>query len=50
MSALPHNDKPAAFRGLVITALLLFGLCFTIVKLTNMKFAGHEGAAKTAEK
>jgi hypothetical protein len=38
-------DKPAAFRGLIVTALLLFVMCYTIVYLTNQKFAGHQPAA-----
>ncbi|MGQ0649983.1 MAG: hypothetical protein ACT4P7_20730 [Gemmatimonadaceae bacterium] len=50
MSAPRPSDKPAAFRGLIITALLLFVMCFTIVKLTNRKFASHEGAAPAAAK
>ena len=47
MSA-PPNDKPAAFRGLIITALLLFVVCFAIVKLTTASFTGREGEAKAA--
>lgn len=48
--SLEASDKPAAFRGLIITALLLLGMVLAIVKLTNAKFAGHEaGAAATAE-
>lgn len=52
MSQVQHNDKPAAFRGLIITALALFVMCFAIVKATNAKFASHkaEGAAPAAEK
>lgn len=39
------SDKPAAFRGLIITALLLLVMCYTIVQLTNRKFASHQAAA-----
>jgi hypothetical protein len=45
MSAPPPSDKAAAFRGLVITALALFLMAFTIVKLTNAKYARHEPEA-----
>jgi hypothetical protein len=41
----PHNDKPAAFRGLIITTVLLFVMAYTIVQLTNRKFASHAPAA-----
>lgn len=37
-----HNDKPAAFRGLVITAVLLFAMSYAIVQLTNAKYASHK--------
>lgn len=42
------SDKGAAFTGLIVTALALFVICFTVVQLTNAKFAGHgeAGAAK----
>ncbi len=49
MSATPHNDKAAAFRGLIITAILLFVVAYTVVLLTNRKFAGHEAGAAAAE-
>ena len=40
------GDKRASFVGMVVTTVLLFIMAFTIVKLTNAKFAGHkaEGA------
>ena len=44
MSAPQPGDKAAAFRGLIITSILLFVVAFGIVKLTNMKFAGHAPA------
>ncbi|HUQ82247.1 MAG TPA: hypothetical protein VM076_13940 [Gemmatimonadaceae bacterium] len=46
--SLHSGDKRAAFIGLIVTAVLLFIMSFTIVKLTNAKFAGHkaEGAAE----
>ncbi|MCC6316339.1 MAG: hypothetical protein IT361_01515 [Gemmatimonadaceae bacterium] len=50
MSSLQPSDKPAAFRGLILTALALFVMCFTIVKLTNKKFASHTASAAPAAK
>jgi hypothetical protein len=44
MSELEPGDKKAAYRGLIITAILLFLLSFTIVQLTNRKYAGEKGA------
>jgi hypothetical protein len=40
------EDKKAAFAGLLVTALLLFGMAFTIVKLTNAKFEREKAEAK----
>jgi len=44
----PHgSDKAAAFTGLIVTSIALFIICFTVIKLTNAKFASHgEGEAK----
>ena len=50
MSELHGSDKSAAFRGLVVTAILLFLMSFTIVKLTNQKYAGHEGGEAAQSK
>jgi hypothetical protein len=47
MSLYPE-DKRAAFTGLIVTAVLLFAMAFTIVKLTNAKFARHKAEAKAA--
>ena len=41
MSELEPGDKKAAFTGLVVTAILLFIVAFTIVQLTNRKYAGE---------
>lgn len=43
------SDKAAAFRGLLVTAVLLFVMAYTIVLLTNRKFASHEPAATTSQ-
>jgi hypothetical protein len=48
--ALFKEDKPAAFIGLIVTAALLFVMGFTIVKLTNHKYAGEHGAAAAETK
>ena len=48
MSLYPE-DKRAAFIGMIVTAALLFAMAFTIVKLTNAKFAGHKAEAKAGE-
>ena len=47
--SLYDGDKRAAFVGLVVTAALLFIMSFTIVKLTNAKFAREKGEAKAGE-
>lgn len=47
----PHNDKPAAFKGMIITTLALVAMSYIIVLLTNRQFAGHAagGAPAAAE-
>ncbi len=48
---LQPEDKKAAITGMIITAISLFVLAFTIVMLTNRKFAGaeHEKGAPAAQ-
>lgn len=41
------SDMKAAFLGLVLGAIVLFGIIYTIVHLTNAKYA-HEKPAATA--
>lgn len=50
MSAPASGDKAAAFKGLVVTTILLAVMAYSIVLLTNRKFAGHapEGGAPAA--
>ena len=52
MSATTHHpeDRTAAFTGLIVGAIALVAICFTVVQLTNMKFAGHEKPAAEAAK
>ena len=38
-------DARAAFSGLIVGALLLLAIVFTIVKLTNAKFDREHGGA-----
>lgn len=40
-------DARAAFMGLILGALFLLGAMYTIVRLTNAKYAGHAEAAET---
>ncbi len=47
MSELEPGDKRAAVVGLIVTAVMLFLVAFTIVQLTNAKYAG-EGAHAAA--
>lgn len=48
MTANDHKaDARAAFMGLIIGAIVLFGIMRTIVYLTNQKYAGHSEATKT---
>lgn len=35
------SDKGAAFTGLIVTAIALVVICFSIVKWTNARFASH---------
>jgi hypothetical protein len=42
-------DTKAAFMGLIIGAIVLFGIVRTIVSLTNAKYS-HEKPAATATK
>ena len=48
MSELQPPDKRAAFIGLIVTAILLFVVAFSIVQLTNSHYAGEKAAAGTS--
>jgi uncharacterized protein (DUF983 family) len=44
----PHDHKAdarAAFMGLIIGVIVLFALLYTIVRITNAKYASHSEAA-----
>ena len=40
-------DARAAFMGLILGAIVLFGILYTIVRLTNAKYASHAEPAAT---
>jgi len=44
------RDTSAAFRGLIVGAILLFIALVTIVKLTNAHYVAREEAAAAATK
>ena len=43
MSATENTDKSAGFTGLILGAIVIFVLLFSIVRLTNAHYAGEEG-------
>lgn len=50
MSSAPHpGDKSAGFSGLILGGIVLFVVLFSIVKMTNAKYAGEHGAKAAAE-
>ena len=44
-----HNDKSAAFTGLLVTALTLAAIVFGIVTWTNARYAGEKPGGNAAE-
>jgi hypothetical protein len=52
MSASTYHpeDRNAAFTGLIVGLVALVIICFTIVKLTDLKFGEHEKPAAQAAK
>jgi hypothetical protein len=50
MAAPLPGDKRAGFMGLIVGAVLLFAALFLIVRLTNARYASHEGAKAEATK
>ncbi|HYW50334.1 MAG TPA: hypothetical protein VE861_07000 [Gemmatimonadaceae bacterium] len=43
------SDRKAAFTGLILGAVFVFVVLLLTVKMTNARFAGHEGAKEAAE-
>ena len=50
MTAPENTDKSAGFTGLILGAIVIFVLLFSIVRLTNAHYAGAEGASAEATK
>jgi hypothetical protein len=49
MSTPQPGDKSAAFTGLILGAITIFVIIFSIVRITNAQYAGHgEGAEPAA--
>jgi len=51
MSAPQHHesDAKAAFLGLILGAIVLFGIVYGIVRMTNAKYAGEKPAAEATK-
>ena len=49
MSELEPGDKRSAVVGLIVTSIALFLFAYTIVQLTNAKFAGGESHAEASK-
>lgn len=49
MSELEPSDKKSAFVGMIVTAVALFVVAFTIVQLTNAKYAGEASHAEATK-
>ena len=44
--SLHRGDMKAAFTGLILGAIVLFGIVVTVVKFTNQSYSREAGAAK----
>ncbi len=51
--SVPHSEAPsdrkAAFTGLIVGAIAVFIILFSVVKVTNASFAGEAGEKETSE-
>lgn len=45
----PPSDRKAAYTGLIIGAVAVFIILFSVVKVTNASFAGEEGEKAAPE-
>ena len=45
----PPSDRKAAYTGLIIGAVAVFIILFSVVKVTNAHFAGEEGGKPASE-
>jgi hypothetical protein len=49
MSELEPSDKRSAVIGLIVTSIALFIVAFSIVQLTNQKYAGEASHAEATK-
>jgi hypothetical protein len=49
MSELEPSDKRSAVIGLIVTSIALFIVAFSIVQLTNQKYAAEESHAEATK-
>jgi len=50
MSAHPEGtDMKAAFTGLIVGAIVIFAILFSVVKLTHARYANEKPAAEAAQ-
>ena len=49
MTELQSGDKKSAFIGMIVTAVALFIVAFTIVQLTNARYAGGGSHAEATK-
>ncbi len=47
--AAPPSDRKAAYTGLIVGAIAVFIILFSVVKITNASFAGEAGEKAAAE-
>jgi hypothetical protein len=45
----PPSDRKAAYTGLIVGAIAVFIILFSVVKITNASFGGEEGEKAAAE-
>jgi len=45
----PPSDRKAAYTGLIVGAIAVFIILFSVVKITNARFGGEEGEKAAAE-
>ena len=43
------SDMRAAFTGLIVGAVVIFAILFTVVKLTNARYANEKPAAEATQ-
>ena len=43
------TDMKAAFTGLIVGAIVIFAILFTVVRLTNARYAGEKPAEASSQ-